>query len=105
MDPETLLTIKRSNLKYDTLSAFIKRYQSEGIDTYTEVILGLPGETYKSFKDGIESLLEASAHDSLWIYRCSVLPNAPMNDLDYKTKHKIKTVSYTHLTLPTNREM
>ncbi len=92
MDPETLLTIKRSNLKYETLSAFIKRYQKEGIDTYTEVILGLPGETYKSFRDGIEALLEASAHDSLWIYRCSVLPNAPMNDLDYKTKHKIKTV-------------
>ena len=92
MDPETLLTIKRSNLKYETLSAFIKRYQKEGIDTYTEVILGLPGETYKSFRDGIEALLEASAHDSLWIYRCSVLPNAPMNDLDYKTKHKIKTI-------------
>jgi len=92
MDPETLLTIKRSNLKYETLSAFIKRYQKEGIDTYTEVIIGLPGETYKSFRDGIESLLEASAHDSLWIYRCSVLPNAPMNDLEYRTKHGIKTV-------------
>ena len=92
MDPETLLTIKRSNLKYDTLSAFIKRYQKEGIDTYTEVIIGLPGETYTSFRNGIESLLEASAHDSLWMYRCSVLPNAPMNDLQYKTQHQIRTV-------------
>lgn len=92
MDPATLMTIKRTNLKYDTLSSFIKKYQKIGIDTHTEVIMGLAGETYTSFRDGIESLLEASAHDSLWIYRCSILPNAPMNDPYYRKKHGIKTI-------------
>ncbi len=92
MDPNTLLTIKRTNLKYDTLSAFVKIYRQEGIKTYTEVIMGLPGETFESFRNGIDSLLDASAHDSLWMFRCSVLPNAPMNDPEYKKIHKIKTV-------------
>ena len=92
MDPETLVTIKRSNLKFDTLSSFVKKYEEEGIDTVVEIIVGLPGETYRSFKDGIESLLGASAHNSLWIYRCTVLPNAPMNYKEYKEKHRIKTI-------------
>jgi len=92
MDPETLVTIKRSNLKFDTLSSFVKKYEEEGIDTVVEIIVGLPGETYKTFKDGIESLLGASAHNSLWIYRCTVLPNAPMNYTEYKKKHGIKTI-------------
>ncbi len=92
MDPTTLLTIKRTNLKYDTLSSFMKKYADEQIDTVVEVIVGLPGETYKTFKDGINSLLGASAHNSLWIYRCTVLPNAPMNYTEYRKQHGIKTV-------------
>ncbi len=92
MDPTTLLTIKRTNLKYDTLSSFMKKYADEQIDTVVEVIVGLPGETYQTFKDGINSLLGASAHNSLWIYRCTVLPNAPMNYAEYRKQHGIKTV-------------
>jgi radical SAM superfamily enzyme YgiQ (UPF0313 family) len=92
MNEDTLRIIKRKNLHYDTLSSFIKQYQREGINTYTEVIVGLPGETYQTFKDGIETLLEASAHDSLWIYRCTMLPNAPMNDAPYRAEHQIRTV-------------
>lgn len=92
MDEHTLRTIKRKNLHYDTLSSFIKQYQREGIATYTEVIIGLPGETYESFKQGIETLLLASVHDSLWIYRCTVLPNAPMNEPSHRALHRIRTV-------------
>lgn len=92
MDDRTLRIIKRKNLEYETLSSFIKQYQREGISTYTEVILGLPGETYATFKAGIETLLDASAHDSIWIYRCTVLPNAPMNDAAHRAEHGIRTV-------------
>lgn len=92
MNEDTLRIIKRKNLEYETLSAFIQKYQREGVNTYTEVIVGLPGESYRTFKEGIETLLEASAHDSLWIYRCTVLPNAPMNDPAYRAKHGIRTV-------------
>lgn len=92
MDEKTLRIIKRTNLEYDTLSSFITQYQREDISTYTEVIVGLPGETYETFKSGIETLLEASAHDSLWIYRCTVLPNAPMNEPGHRAEHGIRTV-------------
>jgi radical SAM superfamily enzyme YgiQ (UPF0313 family) len=92
MDDGTLKTIKRKNLKFDTISSFIKKYQRDGIYTYTEIIMGLPGETYETFREGINRLLEAAAHDTVWMYRCTLLPNAPMNDLEYREKHKLRTV-------------
>ena len=92
MDDQVLDIIKRKNLKYDTISSFIKQYAREGIYTYTELIIGLPGETYESYCKGVEKLLEASAHDSLYMYRCILLPNAPMADRLYRSMHKIKTV-------------
>ena len=92
MDKETLKTIKRRNLKFDTYKGFMKMYEQAGIDGYTEVIIGLPGETYESFLAGVDELLDAATHDSLWIYRCTVLPNAPMNEPNYRKLHKIETV-------------
>ena len=52
----------------------------------------MPGETYQSFQTGINDLLDGGAHNSLWIYRCTLLPNAPMNYTEYRKKHKIKTI-------------
>lgn len=92
MDKNTLNVIKRRNLKFDTYKGFMKMYEQAGIDGYTEVIMALPGETYETFRAGVDELLDASTHDSLWIYRCSLLPNAPMNEPNYRALHKIKTV-------------
>ena len=33
-------------------------YNREGVPTFTELIFALPGETYNSFIDGIDKLLE-----------------------------------------------
>jgi 2-(S-pantetheinyl)-carbapenam-3-carboxylate methyltransferase len=90
MDETTLTTIKRRNMKYDSLAGFLKQYRRDGIAAYTEVILGLPGETYQSFKSGLDTLMEAGAHDCVLIYRCTVLPNAEMNDPTYRAAHGIK---------------
>lgn len=92
MDETTLKTVKRRNIKIESLSRFVREYQRKGIPTYTELILGLPAETYQSFKDGIDELLNAGVHDSLTIYNCTVLPNAPLNDPAYRAEHDIRTL-------------
>ena len=51
-----------------------------GIPTYTELIIGLPGETLASYKAGIETLLQGGQHDNLVIYTCMVLRNSEMAD-------------------------
>ena len=84
-------TIKRKNLIFNSLTDFFIKHQQAGIATYTELIMALPGETYDSFTGGIDALFNAGIHNSLLVYDCVVLPNAPMNDEEYKKYHGIKT--------------
>lgn len=91
MDENTLKIIKRINLEVNSLSKFIRNYQKEGIPTFTELILGLPGETYDSFKKGVNKLLNAGLHNSLIMYLCTLLPNSELNNPAFKKKHKIQT--------------
>ena len=78
MSPTVLKNIGRHNLSLDYYSKLTARYAEEGIPTYTELILGLPGETYESFCRGICALLEAGQHNSMNVYTCQVYCNAPM---------------------------
>ena len=92
MDTDVLEQIKRRNLKVGDLKKFISEYRRKKIATYTEVIMGLPGETRDSFRDGILKLLYAGVHDALNVYNCGVLPNAQLNAPEEKSLHEIKTI-------------
>lgn len=92
MDEATLVNIKRKNLKIESLAGFMHQYQQEGIPSYVELILGMPGETYESFRDGISRLLEAGAHDSLFLHKGIVLPNTEMSEPAYVAEHGLKTL-------------
>lgn len=91
MDDGVLRIAKRKNVKFDRLGDFVKKYEAAGIPTYTEVILGLPGETVDTFKDGICQLLDAGQHDGLFVYPCLVLPNTELADPKYRVRHGIET--------------
>jgi radical SAM superfamily enzyme YgiQ (UPF0313 family) len=91
MDDTTLRIIKRKNLKVGPLQEFVKHYRHQDIATNTEVIIGLPGETYESFVTGIDALLKAGIHDSIYIYRAQVLPNAELNDPAVRECYAIRT--------------
>ena len=92
MDTHTLQVIQRANIKITDFEQLMRQYRSEGIPTYTELILGLPGESYESFAEGLHTLLAAGGHDSLNVYTCTVLPNAEMADPAYRAAHGIRTV-------------
>lgn len=76
-------------MKVNNFRELITTYREAKIPTYTELIIGLPGETYESFKDGIDTLLEAGQHDSLSIYNAMLLENSEMNKAEYKKLHGI----------------
>ncbi|MBQ7654502.1 MAG: cobalamin-dependent protein [Clostridia bacterium] len=92
MSPVALENIGRKNLTLDHFSGLIKRYTQAGIPTYSELILGLPGETFESFSRGICSLLEKGNNNTICVYPCEILPNALMADPEYRKKYKIETV-------------
>ena len=90
---ETVLeNIHRKNITVDSFSELLRMYNQAGIPTYSELIMGLPGETYDSFIKGIDTLLEAGQHNSIYIHNCEWLPCAEMGNKEYIKRHGIEYV-------------
>jgi radical SAM superfamily enzyme YgiQ (UPF0313 family) len=93
LDDETLKNIKRDNIKMDFFKSLQKKYLEADLPTYTELILPLPGETYESFKKGIDTLFDCCQHTGIVVYNSTVAPNAEFGDKNYQQKYKIETVN------------
>lgn len=91
MDEQVLKNIGRKNISVDFFKNLMVKYKEMNIDTTSELILGLPGETYESFCNGINSLIENGQHFAINIYPCELLPNSRMGQKAYKEKYKIKS--------------
>ncbi len=89
LSEEALNNVGRENIPLENYKALLGQYADAGIATYTELILGLPGETYESFVKGIEILLEAGQHHAIYVHNCEYLPCAGMSDKEYTKKYKI----------------
>ena len=92
LNETTLSTIKRKNIKFNKWGDLVSKFRAEGIENYTELILGLPGETLENFKNNLEQMMELFPRPVMYIYNCGVFPNAPMNEPSYREKHDIKTI-------------
>lgn len=92
MSPVVLKNIGRTNSSLDFYKSLLTEYNKKNMKTYSELILGLPGETYESFIEGIGKLFEIGQHFVFEVYGCILLPNATMGQKDYIEKHGIKTV-------------
>lgn len=89
MNPKVLEAIKRTNLDRSQLDNIVYDARKIGINVSTEMIVGLPEETYESWKSGVCQLLK----DDFIVesYPLALLQNSEMNDASYKEKYGIKT--------------
>lgn len=92
LSPEVLKNIGRSNMELEHFKNLMTRYNEAGVRVYSELILGLPGETYDSFVDGICTLLECNQHTAIGIYPCELLPNSLLGTKEYRERFAIRTV-------------
>ncbi len=92
MSHEALKNIGRTNSSLDFYKKLLTEYNKANMKTYSELILGLPGETYESFIKGIGKLFEIGQHFVFEVYGCIMLPNATMGQKDYINEYGIKTV-------------
>lgn len=92
LSPIALKNIGRKNISMKQFTKLMALYNENNIPTFTDMILGLPGETYDSFCEGICKLLEAGQHKSIYVYSCSVLTNTLMWQDEYIKKHGITTI-------------
>lgn len=92
IDRPTLIAIKRDNISLNSFQEIQSRSLRDGITTYTDVIIGLPGETYESFASGVSQMIRLGQHNKLNIYNCQVLPNAEMAEADYRRRYGLECV-------------
>lgn len=92
LDPSTLDIIRRSNIKFDKFSSLLQEFRSHKIENYTEIIMGMPGESLQTFKKGLEQLMELFPRPVISIYNCALFVNAPMNQPSYVDAHGIKVI-------------
>ncbi len=103
INDDTLEAIKRKNISLETFRELQRRFTRDKVLTYTDVILGMPGETYSSFFEGISTIIDEGQHHRILFYNLSILPNAEMGDPNYQTKYELKIVPqliqnmHTHL--------
>jgi radical SAM superfamily enzyme YgiQ (UPF0313 family) len=91
LNPDALAAAGRENMGIERFHELMSMYESAGIPTYSELIIGLPGETKESFIDGIDKLLNAGQHTSLYVYFCELLVNSRMASPEYLKKYKIRS--------------
>ena len=99
LDDETLKNVRRSNISLEKFNKVREYIKSKGLKTHTDVILGLPGETKKSYLDGLRKVTDQK-FDQIVTFNCRLLGGTEMNSPAYierhgiKTKHRILTQGY-----------
>ena len=68
-----------------------KNFNKLQVPVYGELILGLPGETLSSWKEGINQMLDSGLNNQLFVYQAEVYPNTELGSKSYQDKHKIVT--------------
>lgn len=92
LDKQTLKNVNRSNVSVETYIKLQEKFTNDGIHTYSDLILGLPGETYDSFVRGYSTIIENGQHNRIRCGPLVILPNAEMGDPAYQKKYGMITI-------------
>lgn len=91
LNDDVVRAVKRSNLQRNAYKEIRDAYNKERYYSYSELILGLPLETYESYLSGIEASLSESIFNQLYIYPCFLFPNTEMAALENRRKYGIES--------------
>lgn len=106
MDDGVLTNIKRKNLGISNFQHIFQKCNVENIQTYTELILGLPGETQESWITGVNDLLEYGQHNNIEVWFCQLLENAELNSREQRERYNIKhSYIYNYISGPKQEEI
>ena len=94
LDVDVLENIRRRNMEMSKLEEVFELCEQNNIPTYTEMILGLPGESMQSWKENFWKLFRMGNHTGLTVFQAQLLENAEMN-LMQKKLYKIKAQRVT----------
>jgi len=87
---KTLEAVKRKNLSEEDVKNAIEWASEKNIDTFTELIFGMPNETLDSFCDTLDDSSKRG-FDSIQSYSLFLMAGIPLNTLENRKKYDIKT--------------
>lgn len=90
LSTKVLENIGRENIGFNKYLKLDAQQQKNDITSYTELILGLPGETHSSFMSGINTLV-AQKIRNIRMYPALALKNTDFDNVSYREKFGIKT--------------
>jgi radical SAM superfamily enzyme YgiQ (UPF0313 family) len=90
LNPVVLENIKRSNIKLEAYAEIQKEVHAQGMQSYGELILSMPGETKASFLQAVHDLLETGV-DRISAHQLMLLHGAPLSNPDQREKFGFKT--------------
>ena len=90
LDSEVLRNINRSNIRLDSYRAIQEELHSQGLQSYGELILCLPGETRETFMHAVRDLL-ASGVKRVAAHQLMLLHGAPLADPESRERWGFQT--------------
>lgn len=84
LDLDVLENIRRKNMEMNKLEEVFSLCDQRNIPAYTELILGLPGETLESWRKNFYHLYDLNQHTGITVFQAQLLENAEMNLLQKK---------------------
>jgi radical SAM superfamily enzyme YgiQ (UPF0313 family) len=88
MDSVVLQEIKRDNISTSQMMALASVYQELGLPTLSELILGLPGDSYERHVKSLSDVMEAGI-DVIDTYTCMLLNGTELNTASSRETYKI----------------
>jgi radical SAM superfamily enzyme YgiQ (UPF0313 family) len=89
-DPVVLDNVQRSNISIDKLANASLQASRADTGTYSEIILGLPGDTFAAHRQTLRDAIEAS-FDNLRMYQLIMLPQTLLNTPEYRQRFDMRT--------------
>lgn len=89
-DAKVLENIKRSNISASALSAIVQQSTEVDTPTYTEIILGLPGDSVQTHVQSLRDVTNA-AFGIVRMYQLILLPQTELNTPESRNKYEMKT--------------
>lgn len=90
LNPEVLSNIQRDNISLDTYAEIQEEVRAQGMQSYGELILCLPGETKESFMKGIEDLLDTGVK-RVSAHQLMLLHGAPLSNPESREMYGFET--------------
>ncbi len=92
MDTNVLEIIKRKNLQQHKIDEIFSLCAKKNVPVYSELILGLPGDSEKTWKESVWAVFRSGNHYGVNILHAALLENAEMN-LQQRAAYQMESVS------------